>query len=147
MKKAIIILIIACSGFSLKAQILHPVKWSYSTMKVSKTEAIVLLKVSIADGCHSYSAYQKRSPTPTSFNFLASKEFELSGRIIEPKPVIKREDIFGMDVSYFEHEVIFQQKIKLKAWLAFVIGSLNFMVCNDQKCLFLETINFNIPVK
>ena len=52
-----------------------------------------------------------------------------------------------MDVSYFESSVIFQQRVKLDAPAATVKGTLKFMVCNDQKCLPPETVNFEIPIK
>jgi hypothetical protein len=43
--------------------------------------------------------------------------------------------------------VIFQQKIKLKKPAVTVKGSLEFMICNDHKCLPPADIDFSIPVK
>jgi hypothetical protein len=50
-------------------------------------------------------------------------------------------------VSFFEKEVVFQQKIKLKAGQATVKGTLEYMTCNDHQCLPPDDIDFSIPVK
>jgi len=57
------------------------------------------------------------------------------------------EKAFGMEVAYFENEVIFQQKIRLKTGQATVSGTLEYMTCNDQKCLPPDDLEFSIPVK
>ena len=52
-----------------------------------------------------------------------------------------------MNIGYFEKEVIFQQKIKLKsANAAAVKGKLEYMTCNDKKCLPPEDVDFTIPL-
>ena len=52
-----------------------------------------------------------------------------------------------MDVSYFTKTVTFQQKIKLKSAGATVVkGKLEYMTCNDQKCLPPDDLEFSIPV-
>ena len=129
-------------------QILHPVKWAYGAKRINSTEAVLFLKATIDDGWHIYSAYQEDGgPVKTSFTFLPSAAYVLSGDIIEPRPLTRYEQAFRMEVSYFENEVIFQQKIKLPDSPAFVPGNLKFMACNDRQCLAPETISFNIPVK
>jgi thiol:disulfide interchange protein DsbD len=71
----------------------------------------------------------------------------LVGKTGEPKPVTKYEDTFKMNVSYFEKEVVFTQKIKLKSTnVAAIKGQLEYMTCNNQKCLPPEDVNFTIPV-
>jgi thiol:disulfide interchange protein DsbD len=57
------------------------------------------------------------------------------------------EKAFGMEVGFFEKSVIFQQKIKLKARQVTVSGKLEYMTCNDQKCLPPDDIDFSISVK
>jgi len=126
------------------SQILHPVKWSYGAKRLNKDEAVIFLKADIEDGWHIYSVNQKEGgPVKTSFKFEAS----LIGTVSEPRPITEHEAAFNMDVSYFEHEVIFQQKISLRQAQADIKGSVNFMTCNNQKCLPPETIEFTIPVK
>ena len=52
-----------------------------------------------------------------------------------------------MNVSYFENSVVFQQKIKLKKAATTVKGKLEYMTCNDQKCLPPEDLDFSVDVK
>ena len=87
-------------------------------------------------------------PIKTSFTFAKSNDYTLIGTPSEPKPVTKYEDAFKMNVSYFEKTVTFQQKIKLKAGnLTAIKGQLEYMTCNDRKCLPPEDVDFTIPLK
>lgn len=134
-------------SFSASSQILKPVKWSYAAKKTSKTEAILYLKATIEDRWHIYSQNMADGgPVKTSFSFVSSKTYKLSGKTAEPKAITKFEKSFEMNVSYFEKSVIFQQKIKLTGAKALVKGTLEFMVCDDQQCLPPETVEFSIPV-
>ncbi|WPU94683.1 protein-disulfide reductase DsbD family protein [Mucilaginibacter sabulilitoris] len=131
-----------------KAQILHPVTWSYAAKKTSPTEAVVLLKATIEKGWHIYSQNVKEGgPVATTFTFAPSKEFSLVGKTAEPKPLTRMEKVFAMEVSYFENAAIFQQKIRLKKGQTTVAGKLSFMTCNDEKCLPPDDVEFSIPVK
>ncbi|MFD2285084.1 sugar transporter [Pedobacter petrophilus] len=130
------------------AQIEKPVTWSYAAKKVSKTEAVLYLKATIEDRWHIYSQNVKDGgPVKTTFTFSPSKDFALVGKTVEPKAIVKYEDTFKMNVSYFEKSVIFQQKIKLNKATSTVKGKVEFMVCNDRQCLPPEEIEFSIPVK
>lgn len=136
--------------FSLTAssQILNPVKWSYVAKKTSKTEATLYLKATIDQGWHIYAQnLSDGGPVKTSFTFTPSRAYKPIGRTIEPKAIVKFEKAFNMNVSYFEKSVIFQQKLKLAAANAIVKGTLEYMACDDTKCLPPETVSFSIPVK
>jgi len=148
MKKALAIVVALFFAASAHAQIESHVKWAYAAKKTSPTEVTVFLKATIDAGWHIYSQHVKDGgPIKTSFTFDKSKEYTLAGATTEPKPITHFEKNFGMDVSYFEKEVIFQQKIKLKSPKVTAIkGQLEFMTCNDTKCLQPEDINFNIAV-
>jgi len=135
----------------LRAQILHPVKWSYAAKITGPNEAVVFIRATIDDGWHIYStAQQEGGPVKTSFSFKTSKDYMLDGSIAEPGPLTKYESAFGMTVSYFEKVVTFQQKVSLKASVPdkYVIsGTLRYMVCNDHQCLPPEDVAFSIPLK
>lgn len=130
------------------AQIEAPVKWSYAAKKLNNNEAVILLRATIQDGWHIYSQNVKDGgPIKTSFTFAPSKEYTLVGKPSEPKPVTKYEEAFKMNVSYFEKTVTFQQKIKLKSNKVTAIkGQLEFMTCNDKKCLPPDDVDFTIPL-
>jgi DsbC/DsbD-like thiol-disulfide interchange protein len=148
MKKLLILITLMVMGIGAYAQIESPVKWSYAAKKLSNTEAVVFLKATIQDGWHIYSQDVKDGgPIKTSFTFLPSKEYSLVGKTSEPAPATKYEDAFKMNVSYFEKSVIFQQKIKLKSPNASAVkGKLEYMTCNDKKCLPPEDLDFSVPL-
>jgi len=149
MKKLILAIAVLFTA-GAHAQILTPVKWSYAFKKTSATEAVVFMKATMEEGWHVYSQTVKDGgPVKTSFTFPMSKEYTLIGKTIEPTPITRYEKSFSMNVSFFENSVIFQQKIKLKPGVAktTVKGKLEYMTCNDQKCLPPEDLDFSIDIK
>jgi hypothetical protein len=148
MKKMILSLSLLLLTNFIKAQILHPVKWAYAAKATGKNEATLFLKAIIESPWHIYSIHQKDGgPDKTTFKFTSSPSYELIGEMSEPTPITHYEKSFEMDVSYFESSVIFQQKVKLKPGYQLIKGTLHYMVCNDQKCLPPEDVDFSIPIK
>jgi hypothetical protein len=134
---------------AIHAQVLKPVRWSYAAKRLSKTEAVLFIKATIDEDWHLYSqTVPERGPTRTSFTFSSSKSYTLIGTPQEPKPLSRFEKVFGIEVSYFENSVIFQQKVKLNVnGPVTVNGSLEYMTCNDVKCLPPETVPFSFTIK
>ncbi|TDG37395.1 sugar transporter [Pedobacter changchengzhani] len=138
------VVFVATSTF---AQIQKPVKLAYVAKKTG-TDAILYIKATIDNGWHIYSQHTPDGgPVKTTFTFAPSKDYTLVGKVMEPKPMVKYEDSFKINVNYFEKQVIFQQKIKLKKGVTTVKGSVEFMVCNDKQCLPPDEVAFSIPVK
>jgi DsbC/DsbD-like thiol-disulfide interchange protein len=130
------------------AQIETPVTWSYAQKKISNTEAIVYLKATIQDGWHIYSQNVKPGgPVKTTIKFTPSKDYVKTGITSEPKPTTKFEKVFDMNVGYFEKQVVFQQKIKLNKPVTTVTGTIEFMVCDESRCLPPDEIKFSVQVK
>lgn len=134
-------------GQSAKAQVLEPVKWQFATKKINDSEAVVLIKADIEEGWHVYSQHVKEGgPLPTSVVFAKSNDYILKGKLLEPKPIVHFEEIFKMDVAFFENQVVFQQTIKLNKPTAVVKGTVRYMVCDDTSCVQDEK-SFAITVK
>ncbi|MES2061838.1 MAG: protein-disulfide reductase DsbD N-terminal domain-containing protein [Bacteroidota bacterium] len=148
MKKLFLAVTALLITIGAKAQVESHVKWAYAAKKTSATEAVVLIKATIDKGWHIYSQNVKEGgPIKTSFTFNPSTDFVLVGKPSEPTPVTKYEKTFGMNVGYFENSVVFQQKIKLKSAKATEVkGKLEFMTCNDSKCLPPDEVEFSIPL-
>jgi DsbC/DsbD-like thiol-disulfide interchange protein len=146
MKKLFLALLALGLGLSAYAQIESPVKWQYAAKRISPTEAVVFLRATIQDGWHIYSQDVKDGgPIKTSFTFDPSKDYSLEGKTSEPTPLTKYETAFSMNVSYFEKTVTFQQKVKLKSPSVSVIkGKLEYMTCNDKKCLPPDDLDFSV---
>ncbi len=130
------------------AQVENHVKWAFAAKRTSATEATVFAKVTIDEGWHIYSQHIKEGgPIKTEFTFSPSKQYVLIGKTDEPKTVAKFDKQFKMNISFFEKEVIFQQKIKLKSpGAAAIKGKVEFAVCNDKQCLPPDEVAFNVAI-
>jgi len=148
MKKLLSALFVLFLYTGAHAQILTPVKWSYAAKRINATEAVVFIKATIDNGWHIYSQNVKDGgPVKTEFKFTPSKTYTMVGKTSEPTPVTKFETAFKMNVSYFEKEVVFQQKVKLTSPNATVVkGQLEYMTCNDKQCLPPEDVDFTVTI-
>lgn len=141
MKKILIpaiILILSFSPVVTSGQIFDPVTWKYSYEKVSDTEFELVFKAEIEDTWHLYSQdIPKGGPIPTSFSFEESSQFELIGPVVEVTvPKEKFDPSFDMTVKLFSVEAVFKQRVKVNATEDVNIqGSVEFMSCDDERCL------------
>lgn len=149
MKKVILVCtVLLFTVLGVSAQIENPVTWSYAQKKISNTEAVVYVKATIQDGWHIYSQNVKPGgPVKTTIKFNPSKDYTKVGITAEPKPLSKFEKVFDMNVGYFEKQVVFQQKIKLNKPETTVSGTIEFMVCDESRCLPPQEIKFTLDVK
>ncbi|RKO70995.1 sugar transporter [Sphingobacterium puteale] len=130
------------------AQIHKPVKWTVASKKLNSKEAVVYVKATIQNGWHIYSQNVKDGgPIPTSFTFANATDYVLAGKTAEPKPKVKHEEVFKMDVGYFTNEVIFQQKVTLKKGTATVKGSVEWQACDASQCLPPDEYAFAVTIK
>ena len=147
MKKLLILLGLCWITVSVSAQIDNPVHWSFSTEKISDTETNLKLTASIDAGWHIYSLNDPgEGLIPTSFKFNSSKDYSLIGKTIEPKPESAFDKNLKMQISWHSGKVVFTQKIKLNTPATTISGVLEFVVCNDFKCLPPEEVEFKIPI-
>ncbi|MEY3678022.1 MAG: hypothetical protein RI924_163 [Bacteroidota bacterium] len=147
--KKLLVLLLVFKSLILTAQIEEPVKWSFTAQKLSDTEANLLIKAKIDKGWHLYSQFiEEGGPIPTSFKFTPSADYELVGKVSEIPQAVKAYDPnFAMQIAWHQDAVTFTQKIKLKNPNTTIKGVLEFMVCNDKKCLPPTEVPFNIAVE
>jgi thiol:disulfide interchange protein len=133
----------------LNAQILNPVKWSFSSKKTGDNEAEIIFTAKIDKGWHLYSQdIPPNGPVPTEFTFEKNNNFERVGKISEPKPIVENDPNFNMVLKFFATKAVFIQKIKLLTNKPFVIkGTVNFMCCNDVSCLPPNDVTFKINME
>lgn len=134
---------------SAEGQILKPVKWTYGAKKVGDNEAIIYIRATIDSPWHIYSLHVgEGGPVKTTIKLNGSPMYRINSPVTEPTPLKKFEEMFNMEAQYFEKSVIFQQKVELKTKDPIVVkGTLEFMACNDEKCLLPEEIEFSVAVK
>ena len=133
--------------FGLKAQILEPVTWSFSSNKINDSEYELVFKADIDMHWHLYSQDIPMSPPATTFTFNENSDYTLIGDVTEESAVVEEYDPnFEMTLKYFAHEAIFKQKIKLTGEGTSVSGVLEFMSCDDTKCLPPTEVDFNFTI-
>ncbi len=135
---------------TLFSQTLDPIKWEASIEKEAEDVFILTFEAKLDKGWHLYSQNEAETdeiaPTPTEFSYNNTPEtYELIGETIEPKGIEKYDNIFEMEVKYFEDKVAFTQKIKrVDKNLKAVKAEVFFSVCDDERCLAPEAIEFDI---
>ena len=130
------------------AKIFDPVKWSYSSEKINDKELDLLITAKIEKGWHLYSQFiEEGGPIPTSFKFNPSAAYKLIGKVTEsPKPITAFDKNFNMEIAWHKDQAVFKQRISLNKPAAAVTGVLEFMVCDDQRCLPPAEVEFEVPL-
>ncbi|KJD34493.1 thiol:disulfide interchange protein DsbD [Tamlana nanhaiensis] len=137
MKKILFVLAAFICSSAVFAQILEPVKWSTSVEKISDTEYILVSKATIENGWHLYSQnVPEEGPIPTSFIYDdGGGAIQIVGNTSEEEGHTIDDPVFEMKIKFFEKTATFKQKIQLKESVDAIDGFVEFMVCDDTRCL------------
>jgi thiol:disulfide interchange protein len=136
--------------FGLHAQILDPVKWTQNLRQVDDTHFELILKARLDKDWSIYSQFiEGDGPIPTSFQFTPGDHYELVGKTREEGDRHEGYDpIFEMEVIKFTREATFTQKIKVKKFGVPIVGFLEFMTCDKERCLPPKEVDFRFePAK
>jgi thiol:disulfide interchange protein DsbD len=132
------------------AQVLDPVDWKFESRKITWKEIDLFFKAEIDDKWHLYSQdIPKGGPIATSFTFTPSEHYRLSGKTVEVSwPEVKHDPSFNMDLKMFSKEAIFKQRIVLLTGQDFILeGSIEYMTCDDSRCLPPTDEAFSFEIK
>ncbi len=137
MKNLFLLLLSFTLTFSSFSQILTPVKWETTVEKISETEYNLVSTAVIDTNWHLYSQnVPDDGPIPTLFTFEKNENYELIGTPSEGEGHTIDDPVFNMRIKYFEKKGVFKQRIKLLKTLPLKIeGVVEFMVCDDSRCL------------
>ncbi|WP_353778225.1 protein-disulfide reductase DsbD domain-containing protein [Winogradskyella sp. 3972H.M.0a.05] len=137
MKNLFYLFVFLWSSFSLSAQIFEPVDWSTSVEKISDNEYDLISTATIDSGWHLYSQnVPEGGPVATTFSYETNSDFESIGKTTESEGEEVDDPVFQMRIKYFSNKAEFRQRIKvLNSELSLVKGEVEFMVCDDEKCL------------
>ncbi|MFL1011500.1 protein-disulfide reductase DsbD domain-containing protein [Flavisericum labens] len=147
--KKLILFVVFMSTLVGQAQVLEPVKWSTSVNKISATEYELVATATIDEGWHLYAqGVPEDGPIPTSFSFQSGRNFLKKGNTSEEEGHTVKDPIFEMEIKYFDTKADFKQRIKLKGKAPFdVNGVVEFMVCDDTRCLPPTEVDLVFNVK
>ena len=132
-----------------QAQILDPVTWSFSSEKVDEKTYALHFSASMEPGWYVYSQHiDEGGPIPTTFHFESADHYTLQGETTESGPARKEgfDEIFQMDVIKYGQEVQFTQVVVVGDPSLPIQGYLEFMTCDDTRCLppTEEDFTFNL---
>ncbi len=132
-----------CSILNVQSQILKPVEWETSIEKTTDTTVTLIATANIDDGWHLYSQkVPDGGPISTTFTFKPTDDFSLIGKVSEEKGKTVDDEVFNMKIKFFEDRAEFKQQIKLiNKELSIVEGEVEFMVCDDERCLPPEYVD------
>lgn len=131
------------------AQVLEPVKWKTSVEKISDTEYDLVSTATVEDGWHLYSqSVPDNGPIPTTFIYKANADYELSGSTQEEKGHTVDDPVFQMRIKFFADKAEFRQRIKvLNQELSVVEGEVEYMACDDEKCMPPDYVDLKFNLK
>lgn len=113
------------------------VSFSTSYKRVSPTEIDIIFSGSADKGWHVYgTSIPDGGPNPAIFGTDKIKGAKLKGGL-KGGPGLKKafDDMFGMEISFYEHKAQFTQRVELTAKDYELEGYLQFSACNDENCL------------
>ncbi|MDR9487136.1 MAG: protein-disulfide reductase DsbD family protein [Salibacter sp.] len=145
----VLVLLFAISASITQAQIMDPVEWSFRSEPVGNGEFDLYFESTIDEGWHLYgNDIPEGGPIPTTFMFEESSGYELVGDLVEPSnKIVKDDPVFMMELTYFEEKAVFKHRVKLKEKTANIKGELEFMVCDEARCLPPELVSFDFDLK
>jgi thiol:disulfide interchange protein len=131
---SLLLLIILFPVF-VSSQIVEPIKWKIEFRESSQE---IVFTSTIDEGWHLYDMnLPEGGPVSTTFIFEKVEGAALTGKIeARSKAISKKDEIFGLQLRWFEKQAVFVQKVKITNLQNYEIsGHVNFMGCNDQSCL------------
>ncbi|RMD71616.1 MAG: DUF255 domain-containing protein, partial [Bacteroidetes bacterium] len=127
--------------------LLEPVKWSARVEKVDAQTFDLVFEATIDEGWAVYSQHiEGDGPIPTSFWFDEKEGLEKVGEVQESgsKRLTGFDPIFELEVTKYKHDARFVQRIRTTSPEQPVTGWLEYMTCDDTRCLPPTTVSFYV---
>ncbi len=138
-------------AFSLSAQILTPVKWDISAEHLEGDEFMFIYRADIDEGWNVYSQFtDEGGPVPTTITYTDEAAFEKLGKAKElGKKKTGIDPLFDINVTKFtsKRPFIIRQKVKAIDYSKPMTGELEYMTCDDKRCLPPDFVEFSFDLK
>ena len=128
---------------------LEKVKWEFR-VEQNGCDATIIGKATIVKQWHIYGAHlpAESFALPTELILDKSTNYQLVGKLIEPKPKKEYDEIIEEEILYHKGTVEFKQKIKILTDKNFTLkGIYAFSACDEKGCLPPFDDVFEIKVK
>ena len=152
-KKVYLTLLALVLALAAQAQMMNPVHFRSELKMLEGENAEIVFTATIDPGWHVYSTdLGNDGPIEATFNATKMEGAEKVGKLTPRGNAIKKFDnMFGMELKYFEHSATFVQKIKFTKPQYDIDCYLEYGACNDEMCLPPTQVDFkqkgNAPVK
>ena len=150
MKKIILSVSLLVMAVASQAQIKNPVKWTFSSKKISDKIYELHITAAIDPGWHIYTIdHNADIGVATSVNLNQNPLGTITGKIkANGKPIIMKDPSTGDRVKFYERSVDIVQVITFKAPVKTnYTGTVEFMSCDDKQCLPPATKQFSIALQ
>ena len=133
-----------CVAMMAFAQMHEPIKCETSWEVTGDGVAELRITATIDAGWHLYSTELQDGPTAATLVVETIEGANLDGKLgFEGKEIEKYDEMFGMDVRYFENKVTFIQRFTINNDNYIVQGYFQYGACDDQSCLPPTNVEFN----
>lgn len=127
-----------------------PVLWNFKAKKISGGCYEVRISAVVNEPWHIYSQKSPEGgPIPTKIKFDNNPLITLEGRTEESGQIVtKYEELFELNLRYFDGNAEFVQLIKLRPKVhTNISGTIEYMACNDEQCTAPLKVRFSIPLR
>ena len=124
-----------------------PVIWNSNINKISDENYLITIEAYIDKNWRLYSQnLPKGGAEPTEFVFKDKSGYKLIGSFNESESIKKHDNLFKLDLNYFEKDAVFSQELKLiDKNLEKIDIEINYQACDDRLCIFRSEI-ITIPL-
>jgi thiol:disulfide interchange protein DsbD len=146
------LLVVITSFFNAKAQLEFPedkVSWEFS-IEQDGAEAYVVAKITCVPHWHIYAANLPKGSflMPTEIALDKSDNYEVIGKVIEPKPEFYHDKAAGEDIYQHSNSFTMKRKINVKSKKDFTLkGRFTFQTCDESHCLPPYDADISLKVK
>ncbi len=146
MKRLLLLISLILLSISIYAQ--NPVSWQASVEKSGENSYDIIFTATIERGWHLYDmGPYEGGPNATEFTFNLDDRAELVGGVeYKTEPIKTFDDIFEMNIGYFEKSALFVQKIKISGDSK-VNATVEWMACNNNSCIPPSDMDFTFDLK
>ena len=143
-QRILLTILLLATVLTMQAQMQDPVHFKSELKTGKNAEAEIVFTATIDQGWHVYSTdLGQDGPIEATFNVVKMDGAEKVGKLTPKGNVIKKYDeMFGMELKYFEHQVTFVQKIRFTKPKYDIDCYLEYGACNDQSCLPPTQVEF-----
>ena len=146
MKRLTFVLLLLVTAVVTQAQMVDPVHFK-SELKTKEGSDVgeIVFTATIDPGWHVYSTdLGQDGPIEATFNVVKMEGAEKVGKLTpRGKEIKKFDEMFGMELKFFEQSATFVQKVKFTKPQYDIDCYLEFGACNDQSCLPPTQVEFS----